>query len=369
MAGVIANRVWASLLVAACGQQSTAPPPVRDAGAGEALYQRACSPCHGDDGKGYKADHAPSLVTSTFLESASDEFLRNSIALGRPGTSMAAYGKQLGGPLDVAAIGQLVTWIRGHGPQPIALPPVGPGDIQRGATLYAQDCLKCHGSHDQRGDAVLLANAQFLRSASNAYIRWAIVHGRPGTPMESWQAKLTDPQIDDLVAYVRAFEQPGKQESRLPPPTGHEPLVLNPKGAAPSFTVRHEDRAYVPIDQAAKQLAAGKRMIIIDARPTSEWQRVHITGAVSIPYMDLDKLDVLPRDGTWILPYCACPHHLSGVVADALTKRGYQHVAVLDEGINEWFRRGYPVVAAAGVEPPPAEMAHPLQRPIVGTPR
>ena len=38
--------------------------------------------------------HAPSLVNPTFLESATDEFLRRSIIFGRPGTSMAAYGIQ-----------------------------------------------------------------------------------------------------------------------------------------------------------------------------------------------------------------------------------------------------------------------------------
>ena len=41
---------------------------------------------------------------------------------------------------------------------------------------------------------------------------------------------------------------------------------------------------------------------------------------------------------------------------DALRKRGYTHAAVLDEGINEWHRRGLPVVAAPGVTPPPQEL-------------
>src|SRR5262245_32877421 len=63
-----------------------------DAGApdGAALYASLCSVCHGADATGYKADHAPSLVNATFLESASDEQLRRSIVDGRPGTSMAA---------------------------------------------------------------------------------------------------------------------------------------------------------------------------------------------------------------------------------------------------------------------------------------
>ena len=83
--------------------------------------------------------------------------------------------------------------------------------------------------------------------------------------------------------------------------------------------------------------------------------RVHIAGAVSIPYHDMKRLAELPKDGTWIVAYCACPHHLSGIVVDELVKRGYKHAYVLDEGILEWQRRGYPIVAAQGVTAPPAE--------------
>ena len=86
---------------------------------------------------------------------------------------------------------------------------------------------------------------------------------------------------------------------------------------------------------------------------------MHITGAVSIPYHDMKRLDEVPKDGTWVVAYCACPHHLSGIVVDELRKRGYKHAVVLDEGILEWHRRGYPVVAAQGVKPPPKENTPP----------
>ena len=364
------------LVVAACNKGSATPPPVKhDAAAHDAnlatldapaLFQTLCAPCHGADARGYKADHAPSLVNPTFLESASDEFLRRSIQFGRPGTSMAAYGKQSGGPLDAEAVGKLVGWLRAQGPQPTDLTNPGPGDLARGAPIYAKNCATCHGTRTVRGDAVHLANPRFLEVASDAFLRHAIVHGRPGTKMEAWQGKLSDRDIDDVVAFVRAFAQPPGEEQLLPPPTGKEPLVIHPRGKAPAFHVRTDsERSYVPAAEVQKELAAGKRMIIIDARPPSDWRRVHIPGAVSIPYHDMTRLSEVPKDGTWVITYCACPHHLSGIVADELTKRGYRNVAVLDEGILEWHRRGYPVVAAPGVEPPPRE-APPT---AVGTPR
>ena len=91
--------------------------------------------------------------------------------------------------------------------------------------------------------------------------------------------------------------------------------------------------------------------MIIDARPRSDYLRMHIEGAISIPYFDLKDLDKMPNDGTWVIAYCACPHHLSGIVFDELRKRGYKHSAVLDEGVFDWQRYGHPMFVAPGQLP------------------
>ncbi len=410
----------AALAVAGCSR-SSAPPAAKTIAIDPetaATYLRMCAPCHGVDARGYAADHAPSLVTSTFLESASDEFLKRSIVYGRPGTAMAAYGKAMGGPLDDASITKLVAWLRAHGPAPKVLAAApNTGDPTRGAPLYAQHCQKCHGDRDTRGEGIHLANPKFLSLATNAFIRYAIVNGRPGTQMLPFGSNgsavgstagtgarpaalpngravgstagtgarpaalpngravgstagtgarpaalpngsavgstLSAENIDDLVAFIRKFAVT-KEVGSLPPPTGTEPLELNPKGPPAVFELK-EDR-YVSAEQVANAMAQQARLVIIDARPASDWMRVHITGAVSIPHLDMKRLDELTNDGTWIVAYCACPHHLSGIVVDELRKRGFKHAVVLDEGILEWHRRGYPVVAAPGVEPPPREL-------------
>jgi cytochrome c oxidase cbb3-type subunit III len=372
------KRAVVLLAVAACssdaapvGQPSPAPSRPKDARGADAdlarldaagVFQALCSPCHGADAKGYKADHAPSLVNPTFLESASDEYLAASISQGRPGTSMAPYAKAAGGPLDDKQVAELVAWVRGHGPPAKPLPSAaGTGDAQHGAPLYAANCQKCHGTQTTRGESLHLANQRFLGVATDSFIRWAIVHGRPGTPMEAWQPRLSDKEVDDLVAYVRAFAKgpDTPAEDHLPPPTGKEPLVINPGGKDPVFKLTADtgsnDMRYVTAEQVKKALDDKKKLIIIDARPASDWMRAHVTGAVSIPHHDMKRLDEMPKDGTWAIAYCACPHHLSGIVVDELRKRGYAHSAVLDEGILEWHRRGYPVVAAKGVQPPPKE--------------
>lgn len=315
---------------------------------------RLCAPCHAADGKGYAADFAPSLVNPTFLESATDDFLRRSIIFGRPGTSMGAYGKALGGPLDDAEVEKLVAWIRAQGPKPKPLPAVGAGDATRGEKLYADYCKSCHGDTTKRGEAPHLANTQFLMIATDAFIRYAIDVGRPGTKMPAFGPLMTPQQIDDVTAYVRLLAQGAQAPQYLPEPTGKEPLVINPKGKNPTWTPR--DGRFIGVDAVAKALAAKQKMIIIDARPPSDWRRVHITGAVSIPYHDMKRLDeVVKHKDTYAIAYCACPHHLSGLVVDELKKRGHTKALVLDEGINLWHQKNYPVTAAPGVTAPALE--------------
>ena len=355
---------FVSLLVAAfaCGKSDSAPdkdrPVPPSVPNGRELYGQLCAQCHGKALEGYAADHAPSLINPTFLESVTDDYLSKSITTGRPGTSMAAYSKQLGGPLDPAQIERIVRFIRERGNVPAkTLAPIQvAGDLGRGLKLYEATCKTCHGDRASRGEAVHLANPMFLAQATDPFIQHAIRKGRPGTKMVPFD-KLTEQDVADVVAFVRSFAAPldvakPPVVSQLPAPTGKEPLVIFPAGKQPDWKLR-EDR-FVPVDVVKKAYDEKRKFIIIDARPASEWMRVHITGAVSIPYHDLKRLDEIPKD-TWVIAYCACPHHLSGDVVDALRARGHTKSAILDEGINDWHRKGYPVTAAEGVEKPPTE--------------
>src|SRR5690348_12833892 len=103
------SRAWAT------------PPEPLPPNSGAALYERYCRTCHGADHKGYAADNAPSLASSSFLRTASDAFLRSAIERGRAGTAMGGYGKQYNGPLDAADIDELIRYLRG-GTRPVALP-------------------------------------------------------------------------------------------------------------------------------------------------------------------------------------------------------------------------------------------------------
>jgi cytochrome c oxidase cbb3-type subunit III len=329
---------------------------------GEAIFGKYCSLCHGYNAEGYAADNAPSLVSATFLATATDDFLRDSIRTGRPGTAMAGYGESIGGPLTDSDVASILLFLRKKGGPARPLPsyPGAPGDATRGATIYEETCQRCHGTKQERGNAVHLANPTFLAMANDAFLRHAIVNGRPGTPMVGFGEKLAPQQIDDVLAYVRSFAPPPDPPAERPPsspPSGVPelpkdlPLIINPRGAQASFTLR--DDRFLPADDVKKALDAKQRMVIIDARAASDWIRMHIPGSIPVPYYDMAKLDKLPKDGTWIIAYCACPHHASGAVVDELRRKGFPHTAVLDEGILVWQQRGYPVVPGPGAPPIP----------------
>jgi cytochrome c oxidase cbb3-type subunit 3 len=369
----IVAAVFCLLLVAASGPESHASPRSATAAVapraelGAKLYAQYCRTCHGARLEGHAADNAPSLSSPTFRKTASDKFLRIAIARGRAGTAMAGYGKSFGGPLAPADIDALIAYIRA-GTAPTPLPRRrAKGDVATGGRIYAEKCQRCHGTAEQRASAVHLANPMFLATASDAYLRQAIVHGRPGTAMQAWSGTLSSPEIEDVVAYVRSLARAVPPTPSVPPGTGargtlaveNVPVVLNPTGARAEFTLR-EDR-YVSVAAVANAYDAKRRLVLVDARTPSDYLRMHIAGAISVPYFDMHDLAKIPNDGTWVIAYCACPHHVSGIVMEELRKRGYAHSAVLDEGIFAWQQQGHPVIAAAGqlpiAAPPPLTVA------------
>lgn len=324
---------------------------------GSGLYVQYCRPCHGVDLAGYGADNAPSLVSPTFRATADDAFLRSAIERGRAGTAMGGYGRRFGGPLAAAEVDALIAYLRdGTRPTPLA-PQPSSGSAEEGERVYGAHCQKCHGTLGQRGSAVHIANSMFLETASDAFLRVAIERGRPGTPMEAWFGKLAPQEIEDVVAYIRSLARavpppPPSAGQRDLPPIENVTIVIHPDGAPASFTLR-EDR-YVSVADLATAYRENRRLVILDARSPADYLRLHIAGAISIPHFDMTDLDEIPNDGTWVVTYCACPHHLSGVVFDELRKRGYVHSAVLDEGVFAWQQQGHPTVAAPGQLPFPA---------------
>ena len=350
----------AAVLVVAADARAAAPTSAPDPAAGAALYKQFCALCHGADLEGYKADNAPALASPTFRRTASDAFLQAVIERGRAGTAMAGYGKDVGGPLGPKEVDALIAHIRG-GTTPVALPPKrSTGDAAKGERIYIAGCESCHGTPARRGGAVHLANPMFLATATDAFLRVAIAEGRPGTPMEAWSGTLSPADIEDVIAYIRSLARPVPPVPTVAPPAASAAIdpILNPKGQAPSFEPKQG--RYVSVVDVATAYDEKRRMILIDARPPSDYARMHIAGAISVPYFDMHDLDRVPNDGTWVIAYCVCPHEESGRVLEELRRRGYANTAILDEGFFVWVEQGHPVAAAEGQLPIPAPPANPV---------
>lgn len=311
---------------------------------GPALYQEYCAFCHGDAGEGYVSDNANALANQSFLSAADDEFLTLATIHGRPGTPMSAWGVAKGGPLEDHEVAAIVAHIRGWQTEPSVALGEAPveGNATRGQGAYAARCADCHGESGEGGTYMSINNPWFLETASDAFIAYAITNGREDTRMRAYADSLPERTINDITALIRSWAVPVDTEPIPPYEPDLDRAVLNPDGPDPAWELR-EDR-YVSIHTVNESIEAGDALVLVDARPTSDFVTSHIAGAINLPFYDIgDYVDELPRD-RWVVAYCGCPHAVSGQAADVLIAAGFERVAVLDEGFYEWEDAGYPVV-------------------------
>lgn len=196
-------------------------------------FRLHCASCHGADGSG--GGPAPTLRAEEFLGAVSDVQLRWLIAGGQPGTTMAPYHIDFGGPFTDQHVEQVVVYLRSleadapsvvgwksGAPAPsrpvvAAAPPTTPAaDVAadelaqiKVAPLYAQYCAACHGANGQGvpnlGSALLTAEYRARRADST--ITRLISEGVPGKAMMAFSrargGPLAPAQIAALVAAIR----------------------------------------------------------------------------------------------------------------------------------------------------------------------
>ena len=177
---------------------------------GEATFTM-CANCHGAKGEG-SVGLAPQLASQTWLAIVSNEFIRDTIKNGRPGSNMVPWY----GGLGDAALDGVVAYLRSWQKQPGVELEEGElvGDAAAGERRFVDLCAKCHG---QRGagyaagvDGIGIGRKAFLDSASNGFLRAMIRVGKSGTEMESFTEKatittdrLSDEDIDSIIRFLR----------------------------------------------------------------------------------------------------------------------------------------------------------------------
>jgi mono/diheme cytochrome c family protein len=116
--------------------------------------------------------------------------------------------------LNIAPLLSLVILIAAHLPAH-ALAQEYPADISRGKALYERHCMSCHGpkGYGDGPNALLLRipPANFHRPGSfmksDEDLLRMIEHGGVFSPMHSWRGRLTDGEMQDVLAYIRALSQ------------------------------------------------------------------------------------------------------------------------------------------------------------------
>lgn len=184
---------------------------------GEDLYLENCATCHGNEGKG---GMGIPLALHSFLDSASRDYLKKTIRLGRPERIMPSFYW-----MSDSDIEQIINFIGSwrKTPAPVWKQTVIAGDVNTGSKLFSTHCAACHGDQGQGGKgsgmrfsrprdlpvtAPALNNQGFLNSVPDSMLQHIITNGRTGTPMPSASALgLKSHDINNLVSYVRSFQK------------------------------------------------------------------------------------------------------------------------------------------------------------------
>jgi DMSO reductase family type II enzyme heme b subunit len=224
-----------------------------DIEAGKRLYQKRCSYCHGDEGKGDgpAADFftpRPRDFTSGLYKYRStptgqmprDEDLLKTISRGLPGTGMPNWDDVLKDKERMQVIQYIKTFSRRFGrltapPTPIAVGKqvsASKDSIARGKELYKSlECFKCHGD-EGRGDGPSAPDLKddfgFPVRARNLTRKWYFRGGHEpediylrfntglaGTPMPSFATSLDNEKSWDLANYVVSLSPAKKPELKF----------------------------------------------------------------------------------------------------------------------------------------------------------
>jgi cytochrome c oxidase cbb3-type subunit 3 len=183
---------------------------------GSQLFNRNCAACHGSTGMG---GIGVPLALPSFQVSISDDYVRQTILLGRPGRVMPAFTQ-----LHPDEIDALVHYVHSWNKQPpvVFSSALIEGNSVHGKQLFDKHCIACHGKNAEGNPgtgvtfsrprdlpimAPALHNPGYLASASDSMIKATLMNGREGTPMVSFIKKgLKEKDINDLVSYIRSLQ-------------------------------------------------------------------------------------------------------------------------------------------------------------------
>jgi cytochrome c oxidase cbb3-type subunit 3 len=210
------------------------------------LYGQNCAGCHGSAGR---FGAARSLNDPLFLNLISPDSLRQVIREGVASTSMPAFGQKFGGQLSDAQIDLLAEQMRSRWGNPedsigVTLPPysqqdaiakgTGPGDSQRGATVYNAYCSECHGTDGRGGKtAGSIVDPNFLKLVSDQSLRTTVIVGRKNIGESDCRANtngqpMSAQEVSDVVAWLASQRSTQASVERAQPANPSSTEIKSP---------------------------------------------------------------------------------------------------------------------------------------------
>lgn len=115
---------------------------------------------------------------------------------------------------------------------------------------------------------------------------------------------------------------------------------------------RGKDVAYLPVETLAKQMAEKRDMLLIDIRTPQEFYNMfgHIDTAINLPFETFAVR--LNETADRLVGFKQTPVVVIGLRDEnavfkaykLLKRKGFEHAAILDNGVSQWLRRGFPTV-------------------------
>lgn len=92
------------------------------------------------------------------------------------------------------------------------------GEVEPGKAIFVDACAGCHGADGQGGVGRRLQPSQFIQDSNNSQMLQLLLTGRPGTAMRSFDGRLTERQLADVIAFLRTWQTEKPAGAVAPPP-------------------------------------------------------------------------------------------------------------------------------------------------------
>ncbi len=101
----------------------------------------------------------------------------------------------------------------------------------------------------------------------------------------------------------------------------------------------------ISADELRKMQVNNTRFVLLDARKQTAYDEGHIQGAIPVPRTD-EAIGIFMRSyakNTPVVAYCNRGCQASAVLIMKIKRLGFSNVKDMEEGIEVWREKGYPV--------------------------